>query len=48
MTSNSPRTIEDFITTLSFEKNDIIETVRKLTDEGYLSYNINDNKYKRS
>lgn len=41
MTGNKPRTIADFINTLSFPKNNIIETVRLLTDEGFLS--IDDN-----
>ena len=48
MTSNAPRTIHDFINTLSFDKNEIIETIKKLTDEGYLTYNTNDSTYRRS
>lgn len=41
MLSNKPRKISDFIETLSFAKNDIIETVRKLTDEGFISIDTN-------
>lgn len=33
MLSNKPRTLQDFITTLSFTKNDIIEIVTRLVDQ---------------
>ena len=36
MVSNKPRTINVFIETLSFPKNEIIEIVTKLADEGYI------------
>ena len=48
MVGNAPRTINDFITTLSFDRDDIIDTVRKLTDENYLIFDADNNTYKKS
>lgn len=39
MLSNKPRTLQDFINTLSFPPKSIISIVSKLTDEGFLSVN---------
>lgn len=39
MTSNKPRKIEDFIKTLSFPKNEIINIVSRLTDEEFIVIN---------
>ncbi|MBE6309836.1 MAG: RecQ family ATP-dependent DNA helicase [Bacteroidales bacterium] len=45
MVSNAPRTLNDFLSTLSFERNDIIDTIIKLTEENYLIYNSESETY---
>ena len=45
MVSNVPRTLNDFLSTLSFERNDIIDTIIKLTEENYLIYNSESETY---
>lgn len=41
MTSNKPRKITDFIETLSFPKDEIINVVSQLADEGFITINGN-------
>ena len=48
MVSTRPRTIEDFTTTLSFRAADIITTVTRLVDEGFLTFNPATSLYSKS